>query len=300
MIRFFDRIFNRKGARKAAAIDVRTTPLSEEQLKSVARAEIPVRPYQYQIGSAQSVGMQREHNEDTIFALSSIIADGTHDAPYGVFIVADGMGGHEYGEVASVMAARAMASHLIRHTFSMFLNPGSDERSESMQEIMEAGISEAQISVTGKAPGGGTTLTAALAIGDRLTIAHVGDSRAYLIQPDGRIQIITQDHSLVQRLKELGQITDEEARVHPQRNVLYRAIGQSDPLHADIKTHLMPRPGYLLLCSDGLWGVLDDAEIFRIIRNNRNPNDACQALVTAANHNGGPDNISVILVYYPE
>lgn len=300
MIRFFDRIFNRKGARKKAAVDVRTTPLSEEQLKTVTHEAVILRSVQYQVGSAQSVGMQREHNEDTIFALSSVIADGANDLPYGVFIVADGMGGHEHGEIASIMATRAMASHLIRHTFSMFLNPGAGEVSDSLQEIMDAGIVEAQVSVTSKAPGGGTTLTAALAIGDRLTIAHVGDSRAYLINPDGRMQIVTQDHSLVQRLKELGQITDVEARVHPQRNVLYRAIGQSDPLHADIKTHLLQRPAYLLLCSDGLWGVLEDSDIFRIVHDSSSPGEACQQLINAANSNGGPDNISVILVQFPE
>lgn len=299
MIRFFERIFNRKNTQKKAALDVRTTPLSEEQLKAVTREEVSVRPIQYQVGSAQSVGLQRDHNEDTIFALSSIIADTTHDLPYGIFIVADGMGGHEHGEVASITAVRAMAAHLIRHTFSQFLSPLTDEFNESLQEIMEAGLAEAQSSVVRKAPGGGTTLTAALAIGDRLTVAHVGDSRGYFVYPDGRVQVVTQDHSFVQRLKELGQITDDEARVHPQRNVLYRAIGQNDPLHADIKTHLLPRPGYLMLCSDGLWGVLEDSDIYRIIRDSCNPGEACQNLVNAANQNGGPDNISVILVNFP-
>jgi protein phosphatase len=112
------------------------------------------------------------------------------------------------------------------------------------------------------------------------------------------MQVITQDHSLVHRLVELGQISEQEALVHPQRNVLYRALGQSEPFRPDILTHPMPRPGFLLMCSDGLWGVLSEKEMFQIITSARNPAIACKNLVDAANAAGGPDNISVILVQY--
>jgi serine/threonine protein phosphatase PrpC len=135
-----------------------------------------------------------------------------------------------------------------------------------------------------------------LVIGDQVTISQVGDSRAYFIFPDGRIQPMTQDHSLVRRLVELGQITEKEAATHPQRNVLYRAIGQNEPFRPDINTHMLPTMGYLLLCSDGLWGVVPDADIFRIVNKAKTPIDACNDLVEAANLAGGPDNISVIIV----
>jgi protein phosphatase len=161
------------------------------------------------------------------------------------------------------------------------------------------GVHEAQQAVIKLAPGGGTTLTAAFVMGDQVTIAHVGDSRAYFLYPDGRMQSITRDHSLVRRLQELGQITEKEAAVHPQRNVLYRAIGQGEPFDSDVNTHLLPRPGYLLICSDGLWGVVPDMDIFQIVTNAPNPSMACHSLVEAANAAGGPDNISVVIVQYP-
>jgi protein phosphatase len=149
------------------------------------------------------------------------------------------------------------------------------------------------------APGGGTTLTAAFVLGDQVTLAHVGDSRAYFIYLDGRIQPITRDHSLVRRLQELGQISDREAAEHPQRNVLYRALGQSEPFEPDINTYPFPNAGYLMLCTDGFWGVVPESDVFPIIQSSPNLSIACHRMIEAANANGGPDNISVILVQYP-
>jgi PPM family protein phosphatase len=117
-----------------------------------------------------------------------------------------------------------------------------ESQSESLQEIMEAGVNEAHNAVMRKAPGGGTTLTAALMIGDQITLAHVGDSRGIFCFPMGG-QSITQDHSLVNRLLELGQLTQEEAAVHPQRNVLYRAIGQKEPFQARHSQSHVPKRG---------------------------------------------------------
>lgn len=292
------RLFKKKPNRPSS-LDIKTHPLSEEQLRSVTHESAALQPVHYLAGCGQSVGMQRDHNEDTLFFMNTLLADGVTDIPFGIFLVADGMGGHQHGEIASAVAARSMAGHLMSHVYNLFLALKAGEQTESLQEVMEAGVAEAQRAVSQKAPGGGTTLTAAVAIGDQLTIAHVGDSRAYLIFPDGRMQAVTQDHSLVQRLMELGQITEEEARVHPQRNVLYRAVGQADPLRPDVKTHQFPRGGYLLVCSDGLWGVVPEEDIFRIIRTSASPDQACQKLVDTANEFGGPDNISAVLVSYP-
>ena len=112
------------------------------------------------------------------------------------------------------------------------------------------------------------------------------------------MQLMTHDHSLVRRLVELGQLTEEQARTYPQKNVLYRAVGQLEPFRPDITTHLMPHPGTMLICSDGLWGVVSETDIFNIISSAPNPSDACHALVEAANEGGGPDNISAIVVQY--
>jgi protein phosphatase len=126
----------------------------------------------------------------------------------------------------------------------------------------------------------------------------VGDSRAYFVHPDGQMESITQDHSLVRRLQDLGQIDEQEASIHPQRNVLYRALGQSEPFRPDIKTSPLPQHGGLLLCSDGLWGSVHEEDMYRIIANASSPIVACQRLIDAANEAGGPDNISAIYVQY--
>ena len=143
--------------------------------------------------------------------------------------------------------------------------------------------------------GMGTTTIALLVRGNEAYFAHVGDSRGYLIR-GGHATQITRDHSLVQRLEELGQITSAEAAVHPQRNVLYRALGQGETLEPDVVTTPFPVGGYLLLCSDGLWGVVPEDEIRKIIYEAPTIQRACQNLVSAANAAGGPDNISTVLV----
>ncbi len=283
---------------KDAAAEIKTAPLDDNQLNTISTNPVTVTPTQLLVGAGQSVGRQRDHNEDTLFAMSSVLSDGAVEVPFGFFLVADGMGGYEHGEVASSVAARIMSEQVISKIYLPQVGLDQNPPGNSLQEIMESGVAKAHQVVVRRAPGGGTTLTAALIIGDRLTITHVGDSRAYLIYPDGRMEAITQDHSLVRRLVELGQITEEEAIIHPQRNVLYRALGQAEPFRPDIKSQQITHPIYLLICSDGLWGVVKDAEIFQIVRSARNPSVACKNLVDSANEAGGPDNISVILVQY--
>lgn len=297
MKQFWGKIFSKKKKEPTPA-DVKTAPLSEEQLKSVTVEQLKHSPPQLLVGSAQSVGKQRDHNEDTLFTLNSLISDDSTQLPFGIFIIADGMGGHQHGEIASQIAVRAMNEQIVSKLFFSLMGIRDGDQGESMQEILEEGVRNAQQLVVKKAPGGGTTLTVALVIGEQVTLAHVGDSRAYFIYPDGRMVAMTQDHSLVHRLIELGQLTEQEAAVHPQRNVLYRAIGQAEPFKPDIQTHQLPHPGYLLLCSDGLWGVVPEVEMFRIINTASNPSQACHSLVEAANNAGGPDNISVTLIQY--
>ena len=272
-----------------------TAPLTDEQIQAVFSKNLHFEPPQLVVGCGQSTGRHRDHNEDSIFTFTITIGNGKDSQPFGIYIVADGMGGYQFGEVASNLAIRTIGSYLIRK-FLPILADASATLDESLQEIMQAAVREAQHAIVKAAPGSGTTLTAALIIGNQMTIAHIGDSRAYSIQTDGRVSRLTSDHSLVRRLEELGQITPEEAAVHPQRNVLYRALGQGEFLEADIFTAPFPQPGYLFLCTDGLWGVISDAEIFQKVTKAKNIQTACQDLVEAANAAGGPDNISTILV----
>jgi protein phosphatase len=295
VIKRFRRLFEKK---KPVSVGVETAPLSDEALQTVTVVSTQCKPPQLLVGSAQSVGKQREHNEDTLLSISAVVSDGDTGLPFGIFIVADGMGGHQHGEIASGVAARSMAEFLIKKLYAPLFGANPETQNDSLHEIMDKAVHEAQQLVIRKAPGGGTTLTAAIVIGEQVTLAHVGDSRAYFIYPDGRIQIMTQDHSLVRRLVELGQLTEEEAATHPQRNVLYRAVGQVEPFQPDINTYLLPHPGYMMLCSDGLWGVVPQAEIFKIVTSQPNPILACNELVEAANNAGGPDNISALLVQY--
>ncbi len=297
MDKFFQKLFGRK---RTIPPSVDTAPLSEEVIQSVPlEAQTKYQPSQFIVGCGQSIGKLRDHNEDSLFTLHTILAGEGEDIPIGIFIVADGMGGHQHGEAASRIAIRTMAGHIIRKLYLPFFNIYPSSQSESLQEVMQTGVQEAQQAVLKEVPGGGTTLTAAFLLGEQVTVAHVGDSRAYFIHPDGRIQPLTRDHSLVRRLQELGQITEKEASVHPQRNVLYRAIGQGEPFESDINTYQFPSDTTLLLCSDGLWGVVPEGELLSIVNSAPSPIIACQRLVDAANGAGGPDNISVILVHNP-
>jgi serine/threonine protein phosphatase PrpC len=252
------------------------------------------------VGIGQSVGVQRDHNEDSLFTLTTNLVSGDKTIHFGLYMIADGMGGHENGEIASSVAVDTLSSHVINSLYlPLVLTPG--KKSEmSIQEIMQSGVILAHQKIKKEALGSGTTLSSALILGNQLTIAHVGDSRAYLINSDGNLQLLTHDHSLVKRLEEIGQISQEQALTHPQRNVLYRALGQGEPFEPDIATYQLQPGNKLILCSDGLWGVIPDKDMETIIRSSSEPQNVCQELVNLANSAGGPDNISVIIVQIVE
>jgi protein phosphatase len=292
---FFRKLF---GGQVTKEVDTATTaPLNDQQIQSIlqgTKAQFDLA--QLVAASGQSVGKQRELNEDSLLALTSTLAGNSGSLPFGIYIVADGMGGHQYGEVASNAAIRIVAGHILRKFQPYLFSIKPSPPDESLQEIMQTAVREAQKIIQNEAPSSGTTLTAALVLGQQVTIAHVGDSRAYHIYPDGRAEVVTRDHSLVKRLEELGHISPTEAENYPHRNVLYRALGQGEILEADVFTVSFPQKGYLMLCSDGLWGVVADQDMNKIIREAPSLQRACQTLVEAANAAGGPDNISVIIV----
>ena len=252
----------------------------------------------FQVGHSQSIGLVRMHNEDSLLALSGAMA-GKGSAPdFGLFLVADGMGGHRKGERASAIATQAVAREIGRYVFADLLEKTLDfTNMTGFEKLMQTALQRCNENVTVTVPSGGTTVTAAMLLGGYAIIGHVGDSRAYLLD-DGNIIQLTTDHSLVQRLQDLGEITSQQAANHPQRNVLLRAVGQENGLQADVTRHSL-RPGArLLLCSDGLWGSLDDDYMQEIISHSVDVQDACDSLVTAANRAGGPDNITTVLVQY--
>ena len=281
-----------------------TKPLSPlpETITQIEKIDLRVgmEPSQLSASYAQSTGRQRKHNEDSIFCLTTIMSGNGETMPFGVYIVADGMGGHQHGEVASEVAARTMAEHIVESVFLKMISPMPEPPDEPLQEIMKNGIHKAHDNILEKVSGGGTTLTAVTIFSNQMTIAHVGDSRIYAVSLNGKLTHLTRDHSLVKRLEELGQLTPEEAAVDPRRNVLYHALGQGTPLEPEVISAPVPQPGYLLVCSDGLWGVISEEKIGEIIISSETLPMACQKMVDAANEAGGPDNISTILIRLPD
>lgn len=249
------------------------------------------------IGCASHVGRVRTHNEDASLVLT--VDQLGHLAPaesFGLFILADGMGGHQAGEVASLLAGRTVAQCLVADILIPYL--GNAERAAAHKPIIDAmgdAIQVADKAVRDGVVGGGTTLTSVLIMGEHIYVAHVGDSRAYLLTDNGLRQI-TRDHSLVDRLVEMGQITPAEALYHPHRNILYRAVGQGDGLEVDTYVEPLLPHSQVLLCSDGLWGMVEDARIAAILSRNLPPQEACEMLIEAANQAGGKDNITVMVI----
>jgi PPM family protein phosphatase len=224
-------------------------------------------------------GQVRPANEDAYLVGDSVVA------------VADGMGGHLAGEVASATALQPIEA-LDGRVFP--------DAAEAVKALREAVVhANAQVSkMAADEPsyrGMGTTLTATMLEGRRVHIAHVGDSRAYLLR-NGHFSQLTDDHTLVQHLVDEGQITREEAATHPQRSIITRAIGVSREVDVDSMSLDLEDGDQLLLCSDGLTGVVDDEVIESELASDDEPRDALDRLVERANAGGGPDNITIILL----
>ena len=269
-------------------------------VKSAEATNISQEGLSFLVGKGSHIGKKREHNEDSFFTLECTLKQNGEIVPFGLFIIADGMGGHQAGDVASALATRVVAHSLMHQVYLPFLR--DEEKDSSRRPINEAlieALSDASLAVYEAVSGAGTTLTAALVVGTHAYIGHVGDSRAYLVTEKG-LQQITQDHSLVAKLIELGQATPEEAMTHPQRNLLYRALGRGGSIEVDTYFQLFPAGSQLLLCSDGLWGAVPEREIAAIIAAAPAPQIACRKLIEAAITHGGDDNITAILIALTE
>jgi serine/threonine protein phosphatase PrpC len=309
---FFNRLFHKKtdqtsGLSQPAIHPERSVKtdrdpavgLTEIQLATLSHTQPHLEIPQLVVGVAQSVGIERDHNEDSIFTMSTSLLVDERTINFGLYIVADGMGGHENGELASRLAVDGVASHVINTLYLPLISSTSTKYEYSLHEVMLDGVLKAHQAIKKNTDGGGTTFTAALILGDQLTLTHVGDSRAYYIDPLGEVKLLTRDHSLVKRLEEIGQISAEQALSDPRRNVLYRALGQGEPFEPDI-TSMQVCPGCaLLICSDGLWGSISQDDLVAMANSSMEPQYICQELVQAANQAGGPDNISVIIVRLP-
>lgn len=249
------------------------------------------------VGAASDRGQERAENEDAFLVLSATVSQEQEALQLAFCAVADGMGGQQHGQVASTLAVRSVADWVMERIMHPFLgDPEGRSIVQPISEVLSEAIAAANHKVRRACPNGGTTLTCAFVLGNNAFVAHVGDSRAYMVGP-GTIDKITTDHSMANRLVEVGQISEQEARTHPQRNLLYRALGRPGDLQVDTHLQALPDNGGLLLCSDGLWSVVPESDMLSIIEGAPSAQDACRALVARANACGGKDNITALLVH---
>lgn len=251
------------------------------------------------VAAQRDIGRVRSVNQDSIFAFITTLPRESSDITLGLFVVADGMGGHDGGEIASRIAVTTVGKMVLSELVMPALN---DNVTEALQPLIISAVQEANHAIWSHAQSigsdMGTTCTVALLLGQALYIGHVGDSRAYLRVPTGLRQL-TNDHSAVGRLIQVGQLDPAEAREHPLRSQLYRTVGQSPEIQVDFIYQPIGDASHLLLCSDGLWGMLDEDVILDAIEHSIWPHDACHELIARANLAGGDDNISGIVVTLP-
>lgn len=253
--------------------------------------------------AASDVGKVRDHNEDCVLVNEGgVIQSRGID---GIYVVADGMGGHGAGEVASAIAVDVVNQQVGKRKFPRGINQFSQLTLDEQQKWLSGVVNQANHAVFERRKRStdnaekdmGTTLVVAVRSGNQVAVANVGDSRLYIISGDGKtIQRITRDHSLVERLVETRQITAEEAKVHPQRNMIYRTIGDKPQVEAGVFFDMIPRGGAMLLCSDGLSGMVENEQIRQIVVSSGSAQEATRRLIEAANVAGGEDNISAIVV----
>ena len=263
------------------------------------------------IGKGSDRGVRRSLNEDSVGIYEyTCIFESVH-SPIGLCIIADGMGGHKNGEVASRIAIQTISEKINEALFSSsFEGNGSHHDDNALKEIVENAVFEASDKIhtiaRAKQSDMGATIAAALIINNKAFIINVGDSRIYHLSQDG-FHLVSEDHSMVYRLYKVGQIKYDDIYTHPQRNQILRCLGESalrknlvamasNANHGYFYTRKLQKGDQLLLCSDGLWEMISDNRLEAILKNGSHPQEVCDELIQVANNNGGEDNISVSLV----
>lgn len=236
------------------------------------------------VGSLTDIGKVREINQDC-FAV---------DTDRGVYLVADGMGGHAAGEKASLTAVEIITDRLSNGTGDyvngQLVDAIQNAIQEANREIINASMEDSALR------GMGTTATLVVTRDNQIYVGHVGDSRAYLVR-NRRIDQITDDHSIVAQLVRARAITPQEAARHPYRNVITRCLGMQADVEADTQQRELKPGDRLLICSDGLSGLVSDDEMLQYVVSSQDPQVTCQELINLANDRGGTDNITVVLIF---
>ena len=242
-----------------------------------------------------NIGKERDTNEDSVASLIINSQSFKTELNCGILVVADGMGGREMGEVASDIAVKKFIEEVVHNIFHSSENKDKLNFRGILTKAIEASNKEVRMISENKQNPVGTTLVGAIIVDKHVFIANVGDSRAYLLKPNKSILQITKDHSVVQEMIDGKMITKEQAQNHPRRNVVTKALGLAESVEPDIFEVDM-KDDTLILCSDGLYGMVDDLEISKTM--NGNIYKSAEALISLANKQGGLDNISVALANY--
>lgn len=233
--------------------------------------------------SITNIGMQRKVNQDYVYCSDEAIGSLPN-----LYIVADGMGGHKAGDYASKCCVESIVRSIKEDTL------------KSPVSILEHAIQKANETVLEESKkneeyeGMGTTVVAATIVKDTLHVGNIGDSRLYVI--GDKIEQITEDHSLVETMVRTGELMPEDARFHPNKNIITRALGTNKDVKADFFEVKLKEDDTVLLCSDGLSNMVEDTEIERIVKEKHNVEQTSEALVELANQNGGTDNIAIVMI----
>jgi serine/threonine protein phosphatase PrpC len=285
---------------KQAAVDTQIAP-RQSCAHCVSVPNLPPQgarsgqPLRIEVAGQTDVGRKRQHNEDNFAILPE----------HGLYVVADGMGGHASGEIASKLAVDTLQEFFAATAEDPERTwPYKMDRAKGYEENrLITGIKLCNLRIfeqsqrSAKQRGMGTTLVTLFAVEDGVYVAHVGDSRVYRIR-GGNIELLTEDHSLLNDYKRMKHLTDEEIANFPHKNVIVRALGMKDTVKVDTRFEV-PRAGdYMLLCSDGLSGPVTDERILEIVQTSADLPTASNRLIEAANDNGGPDNVTCVLAHW--
>ena len=233
--------------------------------------------------SMTDIGRKRKLNQDYVYSCEAPIGNLPN-----LFVVADGMGGHNAGDFAS------------KHTVEVIVQTISDAAETEPVKIIKQAVQNANSSIRRKSEedealrGMGTTVVVATIIGQCMYVANVGDSRLYIM--DQEIRQVTRDHSLVEEMVRIGEIDRESARTHPDKNIITRAIGAAEEIEIDFFEIDLKKEDTILMCTDGLTNMLEDSDIRKIMKGQRDVAGKAEELIKAANNNGGKDNIGVIII----
>ena len=285
--------------KKPEMAEIMTVQRKKKPEMSAGMNETFTRPTPRRLGFATNVGRVRPIDEDSLLALEVWTAFLSQPRTRLLLMVADGMGGHNRGELASRIAVQTAS----RRFMSLLTSDREIPRATYYQEL-QAAVTDANRAIFAAVQGHpeyegmGTTLSLVVADGHNIHIANVGDSRAYVVNQQ-EIYQVTRDHSMVQEMVDRGEITPEEARHHPRKNVITNVLGAYTEVTPDIGCITVERGDMVLVCCDGLINHVEDQEIHRVVVETRDPQRACEILVALANKGGGTDNISVVLAQVP-